>query len=102
MNFIIIGGAGALGKAIVNKISSNTNANNTVTINIGHKPNAQTTFDINMNLVPTVEIREHVFKKLAQMNVETVDVIINVAGGWTGGDAGSECTASIQLFSTVG
>lgn len=95
MNFIVIGGAGALGKAVVNKISSMTTTTNTIIVNIDHKPNAQTTFDINMNLIPTAEIHEHVFKKLAQMKIEMVDVIVSVAGGWTDGDAKSECTTFI-------
>jgi saccharopine dehydrogenase-like NADP-dependent oxidoreductase len=95
MNFIVIGGAGALGKAIVSKISSKTTATNTIIVNIDHKPNAQTTFDINMNLIPTAEIQEHVFKKLAQMKIEMVDVVINVAGGWTDGDTKSDCIVSI-------
>ena len=81
MNFIVIGGAGALGKAVVSSISSRTNASNTNIISIDHKPNAQTTFDINTSMIPTSEICGHVFNKLKQMRIEMVDVIVNVAGG---------------------
>lgn len=89
---IVIGGSGALGRSVIETLSSHS----CESINIDYNENPKATH--NLVIGDDVQAKD-VLAKIRQ--IAAVDSVICVAGGWIGGDAKSASTFyALPCFST--